>query len=114
SPLERGLLTGKIKPGHKFNEGDHRATGAFFTDDNVRRTNDFLEKIRPIATRNNLTLSQLVLRWTLQQPGISIALAGARNAAQATENALAGEITLADDDISAINVYLEDLQLIRN
>lgn len=114
SPLERGLLTGKIKPGHKFNEGDHRATGAFFTDDNVRRTNAFLEKIRPIATRNNLTLSQLVLRWTLQQPGITIALAGARNAVQAKENARAGEITLSDDDVSAINTHLADLQLTRN
>ncbi|MDB5222184.1 MAG: aldo/keto reductase, partial [Chitinophagaceae bacterium] len=32
SPLERGLLTGKIKPGHIFAEGDHRAGLYFFTD----------------------------------------------------------------------------------
>jgi aryl-alcohol dehydrogenase-like predicted oxidoreductase len=25
SPLERGLLTGKMEPGQKFEEGDHRA-----------------------------------------------------------------------------------------
>lgn len=29
SPLERGLLTGKMKPGHHFKEGDHRA-GIYF------------------------------------------------------------------------------------
>jgi aryl-alcohol dehydrogenase-like predicted oxidoreductase len=25
SPLERGLLTGKMQPGHQFGVGDHRA-----------------------------------------------------------------------------------------
>src|SRR5258706_6571253 len=33
SPLQRGLLTGKMKPGYEFQEGDHRASLSFFTDD---------------------------------------------------------------------------------
>jgi aryl-alcohol dehydrogenase-like predicted oxidoreductase len=48
SPLERGLLTGKMKPGHHFEEGDHRAGLYFFKDENLKRTSEFLEKIKPI------------------------------------------------------------------
>ncbi len=113
SPMERGLLTGKMTPGYKFNAGDHRAGIPFFTDENIRRTNTFLEAIRPIAKDNNITLSQLVLRWTLQQPGVTIALAGARNSTQATENARAGEISLPDADLAEVNRLLSSLELVR-
>src|SRR5690606_1596983 len=43
SPMERGLLTGKMKPGHAFGEGDHRAALYFFSDENLQRTNAFLD-----------------------------------------------------------------------
>jgi aryl-alcohol dehydrogenase-like predicted oxidoreductase len=48
SPLQRGLLTGKIKPGHKFNEGDTREGNRFYTDENIKRTNELLERITPL------------------------------------------------------------------
>ena len=83
SPLERGLLTGKMKPGYHFAEGDHRAGLYFFKDENLRRTDAFLQKIKPLADDKGATLGQFVLRWTIAQPGITIALVGARNAAQA-------------------------------
>lgn len=103
SPMERGLLTGKLKPGHLFADGDHRATNSYFTDDCIERTNAFLEEIRPLAEAKEATLSQVVLRWTIEQPGITIALAGARNAGQAEENANASHISLTQDEIRFIN-----------
>src|SRR3954468_8981272 len=39
SPLQRGLLTGKIKPGHKFNSGDTREGNRFYSDENIKRVN---------------------------------------------------------------------------
>jgi aryl-alcohol dehydrogenase-like predicted oxidoreductase len=113
SPLERGLLTGKIKPGYQFEEGDHRANLFYFSDENIKRTNEFLDKIKPIAAGKGITLSQLVLGWTLAQPGITIALVGARNAEQAVANAKAGDITLSADEISTINGHLASLQIVR-
>jgi len=103
SPLERGLLTGKLKPGHEFAEGDHRATNSHFTDDSIRATNTFLEKLKPLAASKNATLSQLVLRWTIEQPGITIALVGARNAEQAIQNAAAIHVELSQEEIRFIN-----------
>lgn len=112
SPLERGLLTGKMNPGHKFNEGDHRAVQPYFSDANITKTNQFLDSIKSLASEKRCSLSQLVLRWTVEQPGITIALAGARNAEQATSNAKAAEIKLSREDIHLINKQLESLYLV--
>jgi aryl-alcohol dehydrogenase-like predicted oxidoreductase len=114
SPLERGLLTGKMKPGHKFAEGDHRVNLYYFKDENIKRTNVFLEKIKTLAAEKNATLSQLVLRWTIEQPGITIALAGARNAAQAMENAKAINIKLSKEEIGFITSELDKLMLVKD
>lgn len=111
SPLERGLLTGKIKPGNAFVQGDHRAELYFFTDENIKRTNAFLDKIKPLAAGKNATLAQLVLRWTIEQPAITIALAGARNEKQSVENAAAVTINLSKEELAFISKELSTLQL---
>lgn len=102
SPLQRGLLTGKIKPGHKFGEGDTREGNRFYTDENIRRTNDLLEEIRPIAEGYNATLAQVVINWTINQPGIGTVLVGARNAQQVKDNVGALNFTLSTEDIRRI------------
>ena len=114
SPLERGLLTGKMNPGYAFQEGDHRANLYFFKDENIRRTNEFLKKIKPLADAKNITLAQLVLRWTINMPGITIALAGARNSEQAVANAKAGDVKISPDEMEFINSHLSALNLVKN
>jgi aryl-alcohol dehydrogenase-like predicted oxidoreductase len=112
SPLQRGLLTGKIKPGHKFAAGDSRESNRFYTTENRTRINNLLDTLRPLAAEKNATLAQLVLRWTIDQPGITIALAGARNAEQAVQNAKAADIQLTKEEIGFINQKLEKLELV--
>lgn len=111
SPLQRGLLTGKIKPGHQFSDGDTRVDQPYYSDKNIWLINAFLDKIKPLAADKNATLGQLVIRWTIEQPGITIALVGARNAAQAIENANAAQLTLSADETSFINAELKKLRL---
>ncbi len=112
SPLERGLLTGKIKSGHKFAEGDHRPALNVYKAENIERTNAFLDKIRPLAKEKNVSLSQLVIRWTIEQPGITVVLVGARNPKQAIENAKAIELKLSKDEIDFITEQLDELSLV--
>ena len=102
SPLQRGLLTGKIKPGHVFGEGDTREGNRFYTDENIRRTNHLLEEIRPIAEKYGATLSQLVINWTMQQPGIACTLVGARSEQQVRDNANALRFTLSQEDLDQL------------
>jgi aryl-alcohol dehydrogenase-like predicted oxidoreductase len=112
SPLERGLLTGKIKPGHQFGEGDHRTSVKYFKEENIKRTNEFLAKIKPLADEKNATLGQLVIRWTINHPGITVALVGARNAEQAKQNAKAIQIHVNGEEMEFINNQLSDLEIV--
>ncbi|MDB5110168.1 MAG: aldo/keto reductase [Mucilaginibacter sp.] len=111
SPLERGLLTGKMQPGHQFAAGDHRKDLFYFKDENLKRTNDFLNQIKPIADGKHLTLGQLVILWTLEQPAITIALVGARNSEQAIQNARAIDKSLSIEEIDFISEKLASLKL---
>lgn len=111
SPLQRGLLTGKIKPGHRFSEGDTREGNLFYSNENISRVNTFLERLKPLAEQKKATIGQLVIRWTIEQPGITIALVGARNASQAVENARAGDILLSQAELAFISGELEKLKL---
>jgi len=112
SPLERGILTGKMKSGYQFEKGDHRVTLPYYKDENIKRTNEFLDKIKPLADEKNATLAQLVIRWTVEQPGITIALVGARNAQQAVQNAKAMEVTLTEQEVNFITNELNKLELL--
>jgi aryl-alcohol dehydrogenase-like predicted oxidoreductase len=106
SPLHHGLLTGKIPPGREFKEGDLRRGHASFTPENLKKTAAMLDQIRPVADRHGLTIGQLVIAWTIAQPGLTHALVGARTPQQAVENAKAGAVELSADDLAAISSAL--------
>ncbi|QIA08321.1 aldo/keto reductase [Draconibacterium halophilum] len=111
SPLQRGVLTGKITADYKFSEGDHRPTTPFFKEPNLSRINALLDKIKPIAESKQATLAQLVLNWTMRQPGITCVLAGARNEKQVLENLKAAELMVSDDEFASIRKKLDQLTL---
>lgn len=107
SPMERGLLTGKYFKEDQLKENDHR--NGYFSQFDLDKVKNFLEKIKPIAQDKGATLSQLVLRWTTLQPAISVVLAGARNAQQAIENAKAISFDLSQEELNLINSELSQL-----
>ena len=102
SSMAQGLLTGKFGPDHKFAKGDHRFRNKLFQPENYERVQRALEKLRPIAKANNITMGQLALAWVISQTGIC-AIAGARNAEQATQNAAAANVCLSEEDLAAVN-----------
>ena len=53
---------------------------------------------------------QLVLRWTLAQPGITVALVGARNPEQAVQNARTMNLKLTFEELDFIRKQLATLQ----
>ena len=58
--------------------------------------------MKPIAGRNGVTLGQLSLGWVIHQPGVC-AIAGARSAVQAAENAAAMALALPADDLAEMD-----------
>ncbi len=103
SPLEQGLLTGKITMETEFKSGDLRKKQFWFQPENRKKVLDALEKIKPIAKEKNVTLAQLVINWTFSQPGVTSAIVGARTPEQVEENAGAVSFKLTQEEIQKIS-----------
>lgn len=106
SPLERGLLTGKYNERSVFPENDHRAN--YFKQFDLAKVDALLRSLNEFADKYACSIAQLVIAWTIAQPGITAALAGARDAKQALENAKAMNIALHEADLSQINYWVNE------
>ncbi|GAB2184698.1 aldo/keto reductase [Roseibium sp. LAB1] len=113
SSLALGLLTGKIGPDRTFEGDDQRKDNPRFSVENRRKVASLMDAIAPIADAHGATKAQVVIAWTLQQPGITFSLCGARDPDQARENAKAGRLRLSGEEIGAIGnaaaTHLTDL-----
>lgn len=102
SPMAQGLLTGKFGPGHSFEKGDHRSANRLFQPDHDQRVQAALAQLRPLAEGKGITLAQLALAWVIAQPD-TCAIAGARNADQAVQNAAAAQIRLSTEEMETLD-----------
>jgi aryl-alcohol dehydrogenase-like predicted oxidoreductase len=106
SPIAQGALTGKYAPGAAAPPGSRATdrTGSSFiaqylTDDILGR----VRQLRPVAEESGLTLSQLAVAWTLQNPNVSAAIIGASRPEQVRENAKASGVRLAPAVLARID-----------
>jgi methylglyoxal reductase len=103
SVLALGLLSGRIGADRAFAGDDQRKDDPRFSAESRARVDRVMETIRPIAAEHDASPAQIVIAWTLAQPGLTFALCGARNPAQARENARAGQLRLGRDHVAAIS-----------
>jgi aryl-alcohol dehydrogenase-like predicted oxidoreductase len=73
-----------------------------FNGEEFARNLDFVEALRPIASRLGVALPDLVLAWTAEQPGITSVLFGATSPEQVAQNARALACDLDDEARQAI------------
>lgn len=106
SSLALGLLSGAIGPDRIFSGDDQRKDNPRFSVANRRKVEAFAGDIRPIADGHGATIAQVVIAWTLAQPGVTFALCGARNPDQAKDNARAGTIRLSPDELEIIDAAI--------
>ncbi len=112
SPLEQGLLSGKVDARRTFPAGDGRAKRPTFQPANRAKVRAALTAaVEPIAARHGRTVAQIVLAWTAAQPAVTSVLAGARRVDQARENAAAGDLALTPDELTSIDRAFTDLGL---
>ncbi len=101
-PLMKGLLAGKLARDHQFAPGDGRAKYPMFQGDEWQKNQDFLDDLRSIANDIGVTVSQLVIAWTIRQPGITAALCGAKRDWQIQETSAAMSIELDQSILTGI------------
>lgn len=105
SPLARGVLTGKYKPGQAPPEGSRAARG----DRRIHQTElrdesyEIAEALRPLAEAHGCTLSQFALAWVLANPIVTSAIVGPRTMEQLEDNLPALEVKLTLEDERAVD-----------
>lgn len=100
SPLEQGLLTGKITMDRVFDEKEYRNTIPWMKPENRIKVLNLLESWKDLCAKYNCTLANLVVAWSMAQTGMSHILCGARKPEQIIETAAAGNLVLAVEDIA--------------
>ena len=113
SPIAQGVLTGKYKPGRPLPEGS-RATDDKGGADMIKRyLNDDLltrvQNLKPIADELGLSMAQLAIAWTLQNPNVSAAIVGASRPEQVVDNVKAAGVKLEADVLKRVDDVLGDV-----
>lgn len=102
--LAGGILTGKYTDIPQQQENDKRREFYdFFHEPLWSRAQKLIDYIRTIAVKRNKTVSQVVINWTMQQPGITAILTGVKTPEQILENADAGTWELDNDELDDID-----------
>lgn len=102
-PLLKGLLAGKLARDHNFLPGDGRAKYPMFHGEEWQKNQDFVDDLRDVARQTGKTVSQVVINWTIHQPGITAALCGAKRACQIRETAQSVGWKLSPENLELID-----------
>jgi aryl-alcohol dehydrogenase-like predicted oxidoreductase len=111
SPIAQGVLTGKYLPGAAPPAGsratDERGSGfvtSYLTEEILTK----VQLLKPVAERAGLSMAQLAVAWTLQNPAVSAAIIGATRPEQVRENAMASGVQLDPAVLKQIDAILGD------
>jgi aryl-alcohol dehydrogenase-like predicted oxidoreductase len=105
-PLLKGLLAGKLRRDHQFDARDSRRKYPMFQGTEWQKNIDLVERLEKIATTAGCTVTELVVSWTIQQPGITVALCGAKRPEQIRESARGGDWQLSTAQLAEIDAAL--------
>jgi aryl-alcohol dehydrogenase-like predicted oxidoreductase len=101
-PLSHGLLSGNFDPS-KLDDGDWRNGHAPFAGDALERNLESVERLKEFAGARGCTLPQLAVAWVLAQPGVQVAITGARRPAHVEGIAPAADIELSERELAEID-----------
>jgi aryl-alcohol dehydrogenase-like predicted oxidoreductase len=100
SPMASGLLTGAMTRERIANlpKDDWRKGHANFNEPNLTRNLVLVDHLRQIGRRHGRSAGEVAVAWTLQNPAVTGAIVGARNARQAEGVMRAGDLHLSEEE----------------
>jgi aryl-alcohol dehydrogenase-like predicted oxidoreductase len=107
-PLMKGLLAGRLTDQSQIDETDSRRNYPMYQGEEWDRNQAFVARLREIAAEAGRTVAQLVVNWTMNQPGITAALCGAKRPWQIEETAAAMGWRLTSEQSAAIEQAIAD------
>lgn len=108
SPLEQGLLTGKIGMDYQIRPGDVREKRKWMRPQNRRLAIDMLSKWKDLTQKYGCTLGDLVIAWTMARSDRFEVLCGARKPEQVEENLKAADLSIAPEDLKRMTADSAD------
>lgn len=101
SPLGRGVLSGKYKPGQ--GPSDMRRSYGQFKDDQLTKLMPLLDTLREIGdAHGNQTPAQVALNWLLRQPNV-LAIPGTKNLRHVQTSLAALSWEMSEDEAARID-----------
>ncbi len=107
-PLAHGLLAGTFTSQTSFAADDWRNKSEIFHGKIFQRNLAVVEQLKHLAEQEGMTVAQLAIAWVLAQPGIDVAIVGARNPEQLEQTARAGEIHLTQATLREIERIMRE------
>ena len=98
-----GALTGKYKERPVFGKDDRRYEFyEFFNEDKWPMTQAMIATLEQIAKEHGKPTVHAAINWVLKQPGVTVALVGARTPEQAVMNPQAADWSLSEEENARI------------
>jgi len=109
SPMQSGILTDSFSRERvqAMAADDWRRRSPQFQEPQLSRNLALRNALRPIAARHDVSDAAVAVAWTLSWPGVSGAIVGARSPAQVEGWLAAGNLILAEEDLSDIATAVE-------
>jgi aryl-alcohol dehydrogenase-like predicted oxidoreductase len=102
SPLGRGMLTGKLTQRSLQDEKDFRRLLPRTSDENYTENMKLVDRLKAIADKKQITLSQLALAWVLHQGDDIVPIPGTRNIRYLQDNIESVTVELNDEEVKQI------------
>lgn len=97
-PLASGLLGGHYKSGDPIPKG--------LTEEEFHQRLEIVDRLKAVAERKEVTLSNLALAWLLSQDGVDSVIPGGRHPGHAQGTAKAADVKLSQSDLDLIQTIL--------
>ena len=102
SPLGKGFLTGKMNENTTFDSKDFRSTVPRLSPENLKANLVFVDLLKEVAQRKNVTPAQLAIAWILAQHSWIVPIPGTSKIDRLVENLGAASFKLTDGELQEI------------
>jgi aryl-alcohol dehydrogenase-like predicted oxidoreductase len=102
SPLGKGFLTGKMNENTTFDSKDFRSTVPRLSPENLKANLVFVDLLKEVAQRKNVTPAQVAIAWLLAQKPWIVPIPGTTKIERLIENSGATSFELTNGELQEI------------
>jgi aryl-alcohol dehydrogenase-like predicted oxidoreductase len=103
SPIGRGFLSGAIRSVDDLPEDDWRRNAPRFSQENIAKNLDVVDKVTALAREKGATPAQLAIAWVLSRGDDVVAIPGTKRRRYLEENLGAVDVKLSEDELAEID-----------